>query len=49
MLEYGCHREQHFEEAPKCLKNKNIIILESKNRHLVIYLDCLRVNKKTYL
>ena len=33
----------------KIFKNKNIFIPESKDRHLVIYLDGLRVNKKTYL
>ena len=30
-------------------KNKNIFIPESKDRHLVIYLDGLRVNNKAYL
>ena len=31
------------------LKNINIFIPESRDRQLVIYLDGLRVNKKTYL
>ena len=22
MLKYGCHRDQHFEETPKCLKTR---------------------------
>ena len=33
----------------KIFKNRNVFILGSKDRHLVVYLDCLRVNKKAYL
>ena len=38
-----------FWRNTKIFKNKNIFIPESRDRHLVIYLDGLRVNKKTYL
>ena len=48
MLEYGCHRNQHFEETLRYLKIK-YFIPKSRDRHLVIYLDGLRVNKKVYL
>ena len=48
MSEYGCHRSTFWRNA-KIFKNRNIFIPESKNRHLVIYLDGLRVNKKAYL
>ena len=48
MSEYGCHRTTFWRNT-KIFKNKNIFIPESNERHLVIYLDGLRVNKKTYL
>ena len=48
MTEYGCHRSTFWRNT-KIFKNKNIFIPESKNRHFVIYLDGLRVNKKAYL
>ena len=48
MSEYGCHRST-FRRNTKIFKNKYIFIPDSKDRHLVIYLDGLRVNKKTYL
>jgi len=48
MSEYGCHQSTFWRNA-KIFKNKNIFIPESNDRHLVIYLDGLRVNKKTYL
>ena len=48
MSEYGCHRSTFWRNT-KIFKNKNIFIPESRDRHLVIYLDGLRVNKKTYL
>ena len=40
--------DRHFEETLRYLKIK-YFIPESRDRHLVIYLDGLRVNKKTYL
>ena len=40
--------DQHFEETLRYLKIK-YFIPESRDRHLVIYLDGLRVNKKAYL
>ena len=46
--EHGCHRST-LGETLRYLKIKNVFIPESGNRHLVIYLDGLRVNKKTYL
>ena len=48
MSEYGCHRSTFWRNT-KIFKNKNIFIPESRDRHLVIYLDGLRVNKKSYL
>ena len=48
MSEYGYHRSTFWRNT-KIFKNKNIFIPESRDRHLVIYLDGLRVNKKTYL
>ena len=48
MSEYGCHRSTFWRNT-KIFKNKNIFIPESRDRHLVIYLDGLRVNKKAYL
>ena len=48
MSEYGCHRSTFWRNT-KIFKNKNIFIPESRDTHLVIYLDDLRVNKKTYL
>ena len=30
MLEYGCHRDQHFEETPKCLKTRMSLFLNQK-------------------
>ena len=48
MSEYGCHRSTFWRNT-KIFKNKNIFIPESRDRHLIIYLDGLRVNKKTYL
>ena len=48
MFEYGCHRSTFWRNT-KIFKNKNIFIPESRDRHLVIYLDGLRVNKKAYL
>ena len=48
MSEYGCHRSTFWRNT-KIFKNKNIFIPESRDRHLVIYLDGLRVNKKVYL
>ena len=48
MSEYGCHRSTFWRNT-KIFKNINIFIHESKDRHLVIYLDGLRVNKKSYL
>ena len=48
MSEYGYHRSTFWRNT-KIFKNRNIFIPESKDRHLVIYLDGLRVNKKTYL
>ena len=40
--------DRHFEETLRYLKIK-YFIPESRDRHLVIYLDGLRVNKKSYL
>ena len=40
--------DRHFEGTLRYLK-QNIFIPESKDRHLIIYLDGLRVNKKAYL
>ena len=48
MSEYGFHRSTFWRNT-KIFKNKNIFIPESRDTHLVIYLDDLRVNKKTYL
>ena len=48
MSEYGCHQSAFWRNT-KIFKNKNIFIPETKDKHLVIYLDGLRVNKKTYL
>ena len=48
MSEYGCHRTTFWRNT-KIFKNKNIFIPELNERHLVIYLDGLRVNKKTFL
>ena len=48
MSEYGYHRSTFWRNT-KMFKDKNIFIPETKERHLVIYLDGLRVNKKTYL
>ena len=39
----------HFGETLRYLKIRIFFIPDSKDRHLVIYLDGLRVNKKTYL
>ena len=38
MSEYGCHRSTFWRNT-KIFKNKNIFIPESRDRHLVIYLD----------
>ena len=48
MSEYGYHRSMFWRNT-KIFRNKNILISDSKNRHLVIYLDVLIVNKKIYL
>ena len=48
MSEYGYHRSTFWRNT-KIFKNKNIFIPELGDRHLVIYLDDLRVNKKSYL
>ena len=48
MSEYGYHRSTFWRNT-KIFKNRNFFIPESRDRHLVIYLDGLRVNKKTYL
>ena len=46
--------DRHFGETLRYLKIRIFLFLnqdipESRNRHLVIYLDGLRVNKKSYL
>ena len=48
MSEYGYHRSTFWRNT-KIFKNKSIFIPESRDTHLVIYLDDLKVNKKTYL
>jgi hypothetical protein len=48
MSVYGYHRSTFWRNT-KIFKNKNIFFSESRDRHLVIYLDGLRVNKKAYL
>ena len=41
--------DRHFGETLRYLKIRISFFPESRDRHLVIYLDGLRVNKKTYL